>query len=138
MIGYLDSSILLSYVLGQKVKAFKWSSFDSWYSSILLEVECYRVLDRLRLQGDLTDVQLAKTRSAVSKHLRPIGLIGIGPEIAKRAAGAFPTVLKTLDAIHLSTALLIAERLERSICLVSSDNQLITAARACGLAVQPN
>jgi hypothetical protein len=44
--------------------------------------------------------------------------------------------VKTLDAIHLATALLWAEH-AGEIVFLTHDRQLATAARACGLAVHP-
>jgi len=56
--------------------------------------------------------------------------------VLNRAADPFPTVLGTLDAIHLASALLWIEEKGEALTLVTHDQQLAIAARACGLDVQ--
>jgi hypothetical protein len=57
------------------------------------------------------------------------------PEILERAAQPLPTVLGTLDAIHLSTALLWQEVEAEAVSFATHDLALARAAQACGLAV---
>lgn len=52
-----------------------------------------------------------------------------------RAAQPFPTTLGTLDAIHLSTALLWRERTGEALTLATHDGALALGARAFGLPV---
>jgi predicted nucleic acid-binding protein len=46
-----------------------------------------------------------------------------------------PTVLGTLDALHLATALEVKRALAPKLVLLTHDEQLARAARASGLAV---
>ena len=50
----------------------------------------------------------------------------------QRAALPMPTVVKTLDGIHLATALLLRERRNISLTFATHDDQQATAARALG------
>ena len=63
----------------------------------------------------------------VSPHHRP----------APRASQSYPTVVGTLDAIHLTSALAVHGRRNRRIDeFLTHDGQLGTAARAVGFAVR--
>ena len=49
MIVYLDSSVLLRVILGQRNALKEWRSIEQGVASALVEVECLRTLDRVRL-----------------------------------------------------------------------------------------
>jgi hypothetical protein len=55
--------------------------------------------------------------------------LNVSEEILERAGGQFGLSLKTLDAIHLVTALAWRERLNEEVVFVTHDNALATAAR---------
>ena len=55
------------------------------------------------------------------------------PHVRRRAAQAFPTIIGTLAAIHLATAILWAERDPEPLVVFTMDAQLRTCARAAGL-----
>ena len=78
-------------------------------SSDPLVIECQRVLQRERMAGHLDDRQYSETVLLLEAILERLTLIEIGPAVKRRAAGPFPTVIGTLDAIHLSSALLWQE-----------------------------
>ena len=58
MIAYIDSSVLLRIVLGQADRLDEFSRIRVGIGSSLVEVECLRTLDRLRLQRTLSDEDL--------------------------------------------------------------------------------
>src|SRR5688572_32535081 len=66
MIAYLDSSVLLRILLGQKDALAEWREIDTGIGSALVEVECLRTLDRLRPRGGIADEAIASRREAVS------------------------------------------------------------------------
>jgi hypothetical protein len=66
--------------------------------------------------------------------LEEFDLIEIGPSILQRAAEPFPTVLGSLDAIHLASALLVKDEFE-DLPLATHDRELAIAARAVGFRV---
>ncbi len=65
MIAYLDSSVLLRLVLGQRNALKEWRTIEQGVASAVVEVECLRTLDRLRLAERLGDDQIALRREAV-------------------------------------------------------------------------
>ena len=135
MIRYVDSSVILRAVLGQRGALSGSDEAGRSISSALARVECLRTLDRVRLEEGLPDDELARRREAVFRLLRSFVLVDPVPAILERAAQPLPTVLGTLDAIHLSTALLWQEVEREPVTFATHDLALARAARACGLDV---
>lgn len=69
MIAYLDSSVLLRVVLGQPNTLPEWSAVEAGIVSALVEVECLRTLDRLRLLQGLSDDELPRDEKAYTDCL---------------------------------------------------------------------
>jgi hypothetical protein len=61
--------------------------------------------------------------------------VSLSPDLLERVSAAMPTVLGTLDAIHLVTALKVAESRRIQISFLTHDEQLATGAMAMGLTV---
>jgi len=133
--AYVDASVLLRVVLGQADRLREWSAIDSAVASALVEVECLRTLDRLRLRLHPADRDLADRREAVFRLLEAMTLVEPTWPILRRAAQPLPTALGTLDAIHLATALAWREAAGEELVMATHDLALGTAARATGLRV---
>jgi hypothetical protein len=69
--------------------------------------------------------------AVVREGLRRVDLIAIDDRILDVAGTLEPEVLRTLDAIHIATALAIGDDLE---AIVTYDVRMIDAARLMGLA----
>jgi len=135
VIAYLDSSVLLRLVLGQADKLDEFPQIRTGIGSSLVAVECLRTLDRLRLHRTLSDDELATRREAVFRLIRSMYVVEPTAAVLARAAQPLPTTLGTLDAIHLSTALLWSDRMTEEMVMATHDHALATAARASGLLV---
>ncbi|MGH9368403.1 MAG: type II toxin-antitoxin system VapC family toxin [Thermoanaerobaculia bacterium] len=136
MIAYLDSSVLLRRVLGQRDSLAQWKKIEAGVASALVEVECLRTLDRLRLAESLDDPTIAPRREALFRVLDAIELVEVTRPVLERAAQPMPTALGTLDAIHLATALLWREHSGAAdLVMATHDAALGLAARASGLRV---
>ncbi len=135
MIAYVDSSVLLRKVLRQAGSLKEWRGIQTGVASALVETECLRTLDRLRLRVNLSDRDLARRRAAVFRLMESMELVEVTAPVLARAAQPLPTELGTLDAIHLATALLWSERIGAGLVMATHDGALGTAARACGLRV---
>jgi predicted nucleic acid-binding protein len=135
MIAYVDASVLLRLVLGQPPALREWRAIDTAVASALVEVECLRTLDRLRLRGGVSDRDLAVRREAVFELLRRFEVVEIERPVLTRAALPLPTTLGTLDAIHLATAALWRESRGGELAMATHDPALATAARASGFRV---
>ena len=135
MIAYLDSSVVLRVVLGQRGSLREWKAIQTGIASALLEVECLRTLDRLRLLEGIKEEEIARRREAVYRIVEAITVIEPTRPVLARAAQPFPVVLGTLDAIHLATALLWRERSDTDLAMATHDAALGLAARAVGFRV---
>jgi predicted nucleic acid-binding protein len=132
---YLDSSVLLRVVLRQAGALEDWPSVPHGVASALVQVECLRTLDRLRVRGALSDHDLAVRLEGAFRLLNAIELVEPTPVVLARAAQPMPMELGTLDAIHLATALLWQERTDTELVMATHDSALARAARAFGLRV---
>ena len=135
MIAYLDASALLRLVLREPGAVEELRSCDALVSSELLAVECLRTIDRLRLRGQLEMEEATRGRGGVMEWLEAVDLILLRAPILARASDPFPTPLGTLDAVHLSTALLWRDGMGQSLVMATHDGALALAARAFGMDV---
>jgi len=135
VIAYLDSSVLLRVVLGQRNALNEWGRVTQGVASALVEVECLRTLDRLRLAHALSNETIAERRGAVYRLLEAMEIVDMTYPVLARASQPFPTALGTLDAIHLATALLWKEQTGKDPSMATHDLALAVAAKASGLRV---
>ena len=135
MIAYLDSSVVLRVVLGQRGSLREWKAIETGVASALLEVECLRTLDRLRLLEGIAEGEIARQREAIYRIVEALTVIEPTRPVLARAAQPFPVVLGTLDAIHLATALMWRERSDADLVMATHDAALGLAARAIGFRV---
>lgn len=135
MIAYLDASILLRVVLGQPGRLAEWPDIELGVGSALVQVECLRALDRLRLREDLPAEDLAVRREAVYRLTAEMEVVEPTWPVLRRAGQPFSTQLGTLDAVHLATALLWRDSRGEDLVLATHDRALALAARASGLTV---
>ncbi|MCK6571694.1 type II toxin-antitoxin system VapC family toxin [Myxococcota bacterium] len=129
---YLDSSVILRAAFGEPGAFRGWPRVSYGVSSRLAALECLRTLDRRRVRTSLSDTALARVRGTVLDLLSRLALVPLSPVIVARAAEPFPTALGTLDALHLATALHWQAATGDVLTFVSHDDELSTAARACG------
>jgi predicted nucleic acid-binding protein len=134
MIVYVDTSIVLRILLHEPKPLRIWSQWNKAYSSALWRVEALRTVDRLRLTHEITDSEVAELVRAIRIAHETFAIHPLTNQVFQRASESFPTVLGTLDAIHLATALSIRE-IEQVDLLLTHDSQLAIAARSLGFEV---
>ncbi|MBU2600721.1 MAG: PIN domain-containing protein [Actinobacteria bacterium] len=135
MIAYVDSSVLLRVILGQPDSLAEWMTIDRGVASALVEVESLRTLDRLRVTHGVAEGEIVSRREAVVRSLETMELVGVSDSVMRRASQPFPVALGTLDALHLSTALLWRDVTREALVMATHDEALGSAARAMGLVV---
>ncbi len=132
---YLDSSVLLRLILGEPEQISEWRHWERVVSSRLIEVECLRVLDRLRLQRGLSETEIRIRREALFEFLEAVTLVEFSRAILRRASDPFPVMVGTLDAIHLATALAYQDEADSDLVMVTHDRALGQASLSSGLKV---
>lgn len=131
---YLDSSVVLRVVLGEPGRLRIWSRIENPVASEIVRLECLRTIDRARIRLGLDDAEVAARRAAVLELVETFSLVPVGPWILERAAEPFPTLLGSLGAIHLASAL-AARRSFEDLAFATHDRELAVAARAVGFRV---
>jgi predicted nucleic acid-binding protein len=134
MRAYVDASVFLRVILGEKGALAQWDDIEVAVTSELAQVERLRTLDRLQLRPGAPRDDLALRRAQVYRLFEEVRLVELSREVLARASQPFPAPLATLDALHLATALLVSEQ-ERDLMMATHDAELGLAARAVGLAV---
>ena len=124
---YLDSAALVKLVHAEaESQALRdWLGDHSslgWISSVLVEVETVRALAR----------HAPEAVGRLPLILDLMVLVEISPEVRALAQRITPPAVRTLDAIHLATALRMSDQLTS---LVTYDRRLADAATAAGLTV---
>ena len=134
MITYLDSSVVLDRILDEPASVALWRGIDQAVCSVLLETECLRAIDRFRILGMMNEVALVRSREVLFTILASSEIVEVGRPILDRAAMPFPVVIRTLDAIHLATALIYRES-TGPLRMATTDRALARASRAMGIEV---
>jgi len=107
------------------------------FSNQLLDVEVRRTLLRYHAERMISAESFARRVKEWNGFREAIDLIPISHGIMQRSAEPFPTQVKALDAIHLSTALGWAGQTQELVTVLTHDRQLGIAASACGFPVLP-
>ncbi len=125
MAVHLDSSAAVKLVVHEPESA----AMRSWLetrprrvSSALIRIEILRAVRRVE-PGRL---------DRAAKALKGMTLQAIDDDVLMSAAYVAPVAVRSLDAIHLATALRMATELE---AIVTYDRRMIEGARALGLPV---
>ena len=132
MVAYLDSSVLLRHILLGEEPIRHALEFPRVVSSELIEIECRRVLHRCRLAGEFDDEALAVARERLDAVLAGIDLLELSMQIKQRAMDPFPVHVRTLDALHIATALAVAAG-SGATALFSHDKGMNLCARCLGI-----
>ncbi len=123
---YIDTSALLRVVFPDDTTPAVQALLDDpairLISSTLLRVEARRGTVR----------RAPRRLPRVDVLLRSVEAVGIDDAVIEAASRLPDPMLRSLDALHLATALLIREDVE---ALLTYDDRLADAARAHGLAV---
>jgi len=135
MTVYVDSSVLLRVVLAQPNALHEWKQIKRGVSSELIATESLRTLDRHRLRAGISDFEVARRRKAILSTIATLELIEIDTTVLERAARPMPTELATLDAIHLSSALIWQELTGEDLVMATHDRALALGAQAHGMRV---
>ena len=129
---YLDSSFVIRRLLGVGKPAAFWGKWEKAYASTLMRTECCRAANRLRLGGKLDDAGRARLGGWIETVCATVTQVPVTDAILKRAGGAYPVEVGTLQAIHLAT-LQELEAAHGVTCVLASDDEgLVQAAKALG------
>ena len=124
MVTYIDSSVVLAYLLAE----FRVPPASFWdaalVSSRLLE---YEVWNRINTHP------LSRSKDGEARALLAgVELVEMTQPVLARALEPFPVRVRTPDALHLATSEFLRSQ-GKSVVFASYDNRLLAAARALGI-----
>jgi predicted nucleic acid-binding protein len=122
---YLDSSAIVKLVVREPETPALRELLRAWPERVS------SVIARIEVPRAARNVSATAVRRAGAVVAR-LGLVELGDEVIERAAGLNPPILRTLDAIHLATALSLGEEVG-SFC--AYDPRLADAAASAGMDV---
>ena len=123
---YLDTSVALAHLLAEDRRPSDGIWSEDLVASRLIEYEMWtriHAMDLGRSHGDL-----------VRRLLTHVHRVELRPEVLDRARAPFPTAIRTLDALHLATAVWLTEQ-GHDVRLATYDARLAAAAESIGIAL---
>lgn len=137
---YAESSAILSWLLGdegaESVREVL-ANAEMVFASDLTLVECDRVLVRAVHTGRLSEAAAADRTALLGHAAAHWLLLRLDSEVLDRARRPFPAEpLRTLDALHLASALL-ALRTVPNLALLSLDQRVRRCGQQLGFALLP-
>jgi len=133
--SFVDTSVVLRLLFNEPESLQSLQFGENTFASELLSVEVRRAFDRIRLSGRINDALLAKFHVELSHIERGYNEIKLSSAILKRASMPMSTTTKTLDAIHIASALVLRERGEPNVDFVTHDIKQARAAQSLGFNV---
>lgn len=121
---YLDSSVVLAFLLAEDRKPVDSLWSQPITSSRLIEYETWTVINGKGLNHS--------HGAATSDLLERLSLLEISPVVLARAVEPFPRVVRTLDAIHLATIEYLRSR-RITLTLATFDKRMASFAESLGV-----
>jgi predicted nucleic acid-binding protein len=135
-VTYLESSALLQWLLGQSGAEHVRRTVDraeAVLTSTLTLVEVERALQRAETQEVIRGGDAQRLRGLVNRAAGSWSRMAISDQVLARAGRAFPVEpVRTLDAIHLATALEFAAAFP-DLHVLTFDSRVRDNAEALGL-----
>jgi hypothetical protein len=135
MIAYVDSSVVARFVLRQPDRLVEVTTFDQRFTSQLTQLECLRAVDRARMDDDLPPDEVLARSLALYGLLRGMKRVAVSRAVLERGSASFPLPVKSLDAIHMGTALHLRERSYPQMTFATHDRQQARLALLLGFPV---
>jgi len=133
VLAYVDSSVIVARIFGEPHPgAIDLSTTTGIVTSEIARVECLRAIDGRR--SELTAEDIAELTKRLAATLVDTTVTRLSAAVLKRAGEAFPTRIRTLDALHVATALLLSG--QTNVVFHTHDRAQGATAQACGLVVR--
>jgi len=133
---YFETSALLAWLLCEPCAAEVKTHIDNAQTvvtSVLTLVEAERAIIRAESQQIVNAAEAEALRGLLARSKAAWSIIEISEDVRSRASRFFPAEpVRTLDAIHLATALMFI-RVFPNLELFSYDQRLLTNAKALGI-----
>ena len=134
--AYFDTSVLVKNYIREagSARARELLGRYSLFSSSIAPVELGSALRRRHTQGDLPKQDYSGILARVKRDRAFWDLIEPTPEVLKKAEEiVLNRAVRTLDAVHVASAIILRDSIGYSFPFVSSDGRQLEAARHYGL-----
>jgi predicted nucleic acid-binding protein len=136
--AYFDTSSWLKLYVGEEGSdtARALARRATIFSSAILLTEAFSALHRKREAREISDATLRKLVRTMQEDVSGIEIVNLGAEVlAASQEVVLATPARTLDAIHIASALVVQNMAEIPLTFVSADRRQFDAARDRGLTV---
>ena len=138
---YAESSAVLAWLLGEAAGSRVREGLrraELVFASDLVLIECDRVLIRAVTLGEIDEATAVSRRAHLNAAAAHWHIYRLSLDIVERARRAFPVEpVRTLDAIHLASALVVRSTIP-SLELLSLDDRIRRAGEQLGFRLQPS
>jgi len=105
-------------------------------SSAITPIELHSAVQRPRRQGEITQPNYNSIVSRLAKDRSYWQLVEVVPQILSKAEELVKTAnVRTLDAIHIASAIIIQDSFTTPLPFISADERQLAAAQSCRLSV---
>lgn len=141
MILYLDTSALVKLYVREagdaRIRTLK-DRAEATATSVTAYAESRAAFARLLREGNTTPADHVRRVTTLNHDWERFVRVELAPEIARNAGELAETsALRGFDAIHLASALWLADRLARPVTFAAFDRRLLAAATHSGLVTFP-
>jgi predicted nucleic acid-binding protein len=138
-IAYVDSSVMVKHYVEDEADsplASKYITSYKLYASCIMQIEVFSALARKLQLQEISAKDVEKIKEAFLSDCLRIGMIEVSDEVIKEAQDlVFKTSLKTLDAIHLASSILLGRITEAAFPFITSDKKLALMAEKEGFKI---
>lgn len=141
MAAYFDSSLILAAVFGEiSANDFDliWGDQPLRVSSLLLEAECLVAIRRVAARESKGQAFIRAPMRLSAEYLAAITLRDLDATVVEKLKQREELAqCRTLDAVHLATALIFQEHLDDRLTICSLDSRMCHVAVQLGFPVLP-
>ena len=138
-LAYVDSSVLVKhYVENEKSSSHASQLIHSHkvYVSSIAQIEVLSALSRKHQLGEVSQEESTTLKKTFLSDCKKMGVVELREEVISEAQDlVFRVSIKTLDSIHLASAIILKRIIETSYPFATSDKQLAVAAEKEGFEV---
>jgi predicted nucleic acid-binding protein len=132
---YCDTSVLIKTIFkepGSESAWQVWSTGETLVGSRIVQAESAAAVSRAHRSGRVSQPEFMVARQALRQRWNDLTLIELSPQAVNLAVELTEWLaLRTLDALHLSTAVTLGE----GVTMATADRELKDAALALGIPV---
>ena len=137
-LAYFDTSALVKKYVQEagSTRVRELLASYEFVSSAIAPIEIHSAVRRRHRQGEISRQSYASILSRVKQDRLFWQLVEPVPQVLAKAEEIVMAYnVRTLDALHLASAMIIQDSIETTIPFVTADDRQLTAARACKLEV---